>query len=121
MIARARAGLSTRLYAVTVAAFVLIAVLLSSSIRAQGRGASANVPDGTPVPRTGDGRADLSGVYLIITEVLIGDRAVLISDQAIANDSILRELDLNLHILSDDLQGRAQLLHEEPLCGGGSV
>ena len=46
------------------AALVLIAMPFSSSILAQGRGASpANVPDGTPVPRTGDGRADLSGVW----------------------------------------------------------
>ena len=73
-------------------------------IRAEGDG----IQGGGAVPG-----ADLTGIDGIIAEVLVGDIPVLVSDQAVVGDHIGVEIDLDLGIQGDDLQGGGQIFDEE--------
>ena len=55
-----------------------------------------------------------SGVDGIDAEVLVGDPAVLISDQAVPAHHVGIEFDLHFGVLGDDLQHPGQVLHEHP-------
>jgi hypothetical protein len=59
--------------------------------------------------------ADLAGVDLVVAEVLVGDVAVLVADEAIDADGVGVHLDLDLRVLRDDLEHAAELLLEHAL------
>jgi hypothetical protein len=57
--------------------------------------------------------ADLAGVDLVVAEVVVFDVAVLVADEAVARDQLWVEVDLELDVLGDDFEGRAELLLED--------
>ena len=58
--------------------------------------------------------ADLAGVDRIVAEVVVGDVAVLVAEQAVVDDGAGIEVDLDLHVLGDDLEGGGHLLGRAP-------
>jgi hypothetical protein len=65
--------------------------------------------------------ADLAGVDGVDPEVGVGDRAVLVAEQAVARDHRRIELDLQLHVLGHDLEHRHQVGGEQLGRRGGAV
>jgi hypothetical protein len=76
----------------------------SVGVRTEGHG----VQGGDAVPG-----ANLTGIDGVIAEVLVGDIAVLIADQAVVGNHIGIEIDLHLSIQRDHLQGGGQIIHKE--------
>ena len=62
----------------------------------------------------GVSRADLPGIHIIITEIVIGDGPVLETHQPIAHHDLRVEIHLYLGIQRDGLQGAGEIVNEQP-------
>mgnify|MGYP000004572824 CR=1 FL=1 len=65
--------------------------------------------------------ADLTGVLRVIIEVLFGEQAVLVADEAVGSHLGRIELDLHFHILRDGDERAGHLLDEHFACLGEAV
>ena len=58
--------------------------------------------------------ADRTGVHVRVDEVLVGDVAILVADEAVGRDDVSLELDLRLRVEGDRLERAGQVLGEQP-------
>ena len=79
--------------------------------RGQAVGAAAHRRD---LVQRGDlvARADVAGIDLVVGEILVGQHAVLVADQAILGHDRGIELHLDLHVAGDGQQGGLHLVHQ---------
>ena len=58
-------------------------------------------------------RADFSGVFLVVVEILLGQNAVLVADKTIACNTGRIELDLDLDVFRDGEERRPHLFDQD--------
>jgi len=55
----------------------------------------------------------LAGIHTVVPEILVGDGAVLVADQAVVGDHVGVEVDLHAGVAGDGLQGGGQVVDEQ--------